>query len=108
MSQHASGGAELSNQKPTSSSRKSKKPKPKPPSFDDLPDSALIKENELRGQRIVPYSRSTMWRKIKNDEFPAPVKVSAQINAFRVGRVRVWQTDPQGYKLLHIKNGGRK
>ena len=86
------------------------KPKPKPPSlgFDELPDSAFIRLNDLLAERVAPFSRSSLWRKIKSAEFPAPNKISDQISAFRVGTVRVWQADPAGFKAAQAKNGGQK
>lgn len=90
------------------SSRKQTKPKPSQPSFDELADSAYYRADELITQKIVPFSRSSLWRKVKHAEFPAPDKISEQITAFKVGKVRVWQTNPEGYKLLHIESGDKK
>ncbi|MFM7012736.1 MAG: helix-turn-helix transcriptional regulator [Betaproteobacteria bacterium] len=36
----------------------------------------------------MPFSSATLWRKIKNQSFPAPVKLSARITAWRVGEIR--------------------
>ncbi len=83
-----------------------KRPKPEPLSFDDLPDSAFIRLEELRLEKVVPYSRSSMWRKVKSSEFPAPVKLSSQMTAWRVGDVRRWQATPKSFPKLRIKRGG--
>ena len=67
------------------------------PSFDTLPDSAFIRESHLvqspkRPDRPtpLPFSGATLWRKVKNQTFPAPVKLGAKITAFKVGEVRAW------------------
>lgn len=67
------------------------------PSFDTLPDSALIREACLvqspkRPDRPapLPFSGATLWRKVKAGTFPKPIKLGAKITAFRVGEVRAW------------------
>lgn len=56
--------------------------------FDDLPDVALIQLRPLMNFKVVPYSATTIWRKCRSGEFPAPIKVSAGITAWRVGDIR--------------------
>jgi hypothetical protein len=67
------------------------------PSFDTLPDSALIRESCLvqspkRPKRPtpLPFSGATLWRKVKAGKFPKPIKLGEKITAFRVGEVRAW------------------
>lgn len=67
------------------------------PSFDALPDSALIRESCLvqspkRPDRPapLPFSGATLWRKVKAGTFPKPIKLGEKITAFRVGEVRAW------------------
>ena len=67
------------------------------PSFDELPDSAFIRESHLvqspkRPGRPapLPFSAPTLWRKVKAGTFPKPVKLSERITAFKVGEVRAW------------------
>ena len=67
------------------------------PSFDTLPDSALIRESCLvqspkRPDRPtpLPFSGATLWRKVKAGTFPAPIKLGTKITAFKVGEVRAW------------------
>lgn len=57
-------------------------------SFDALPDLALIQMRPLINFKVVPYSATTIWRKCRKGEFPAPIKVSAGITAWRVGDIR--------------------
>jgi predicted DNA-binding transcriptional regulator AlpA len=71
--------------------------------FENLPDSALIREKLIIGQvhkshgkmsaetpRIVPVSRSTWRRMVKAGQAPAPVKLHTGISAWRVGDLRGW------------------
>ena len=39
---------------------------------------------------IVPVSSATFWRKVKAGEFPAPVKLSERVTAWRCEDVREW------------------
>lgn len=39
---------------------------------------------------IVPFSEPTLWRLVKKGEFPAPVKLSERVTAWRVEDVRAW------------------
>lgn len=67
------------------------------PSFDALPDSALVRQSQLvrdpkhpTRPAPLPFSPATLWRKVKAGEFPAPLKLGAAITAWRVGDVRAW------------------
>ena len=65
--------------------------------FDELPDSAFIRLKTLIAAGVVPFSASTVWRKVKCKEFPSPVTISDQITAWRVRDVRQWQLSPSSY-----------
>ena len=65
--------------------------------FDDLPDSAYIREAQLvRSPKRpdtptpLPFSAPTLWRKVAAGTFPKPVKLSERITAWRVGDVRTF------------------
>lgn len=67
------------------------------PSFDQLPDSAYIRESQLVSSRKLPrlptplpFSAPTLWRKVKDGTFPAPVKLSVRVTAWKVSDVRKW------------------
>lgn len=67
------------------------------PSFDDLPDSALVRQAQLvRDSKYparlapLPFSPATFWRKVKDGTFPKPVKLGQRITAWKVGEVRAW------------------
>ena len=57
--------------------------------FDQLPDDAFVRQAQLVPE-IVPFSAATLWREVKAGTFPAPVKLSQRITAWRVVDVRTW------------------
>lgn len=67
------------------------------PSFDDLADTALARLSQLvRDPKRpslptpLPFSAATLWRKVRAQSFPAPVRLGPAITAWRVGDVRAW------------------
>ena len=67
-------------------------------SFENLSDEALLREKQLHEVQIIPFSTSTLWRKVKTGDFPKPIKLSDQITAWRVKDLRQWLSDPGSYK----------
>ncbi len=69
---------------------------PIPPNwFDQTPDSAYLRERQLVGDtrdpscpKLLPVSRSTLWRMVKAGRFPAPHKLGPNTTAWRCGEVR--------------------
>ena len=66
--------------------------------FDQLSDKALIRLRLITTWRLLPFSTSTLWRKVKRGEFPEPIKISESISAWRVGQIRHWLKDPSQYQ----------
>ena len=66
--------------------------------FQDLPYCALVRLKELRQSQLVPFSVSTLWRKVSAGTFPSPVRVSARIIAWRVGDLNNWIESLGGQK----------
>ncbi|MCE1194224.1 MAG: AlpA family phage regulatory protein [Acidovorax sp.] len=69
----------------------------RPPSFDDLPDSALVRQAQLVPNRKKPgvpvllsISAASLWRKVAGGTFPKPIRLGARTTAWRVGDVRAW------------------
>jgi hypothetical protein len=54
-----------------------------------LPAEGFVRQAGLIPD-IVQFSPATLWRKVKSKEFPAPVKLSARITAWRVQEIREW------------------
>jgi predicted DNA-binding transcriptional regulator AlpA len=74
--------------------------------FDNLSDEALLREKQLYESQVIPFSASTLWRKVKKGDFPKPIKLSDQITAWRVKDIRQWLSDPISYKFNSNYCGG--
>lgn len=61
-----------------------------------LPSEGYVRLPQLLA--VVPFSRATLWRKVKSRDFPAPVKLSERITAWRVEDVREWIGSPHTVK----------
>jgi prophage regulatory protein len=77
--------------------------------LDTLPATGFLRQTDLVGARerpanggkparparrgIIPFSQATLWRKVKDGTFPAPVKLSAGVTAWRVEDVRAWMAE---------------
>jgi prophage regulatory protein len=59
------------------------------PTFDTLPSTGYVRIAQLI-PAPVPFSNATLWRKVAAGKFPAPVKLSARVTAWRVADVRAW------------------
>jgi hypothetical protein len=57
--------------------------------FDDLPDDGYVRQSDLIPSPV-PFSSATLWRKVKNQTFPAPVKLGERITAWKVSDIREW------------------
>jgi prophage regulatory protein len=51
-------------------------------------DEKLIRFRELR--QSIPLSRSTIWRKIKNNEFPQPIRIGKVAVAWLWSDIQQW------------------
>ncbi|MCG9027354.1 AlpA family phage regulatory protein [Laribacter hongkongensis] len=61
-----------------------------------LPQTGFVRQSTLVGDRrtgtpgILPFSASTLWRRVRNGTFPAPVKLSCRVTAWKVESVRAF------------------
>ena len=58
----------------------------------------LLTLPDLKATGSHPFSNSTRHRKIRNNEYPAPIKISPQMCLWRVADIRAWRNDPVGFK----------
>lgn len=74
--------------------------------FGELPASGYVRQSRLIGisarkatatkpareatPGIVPISSASLWRGVKAGTFPAPVKLSNRVTAWRVEDIRAW------------------
>ena len=49
----------------------------------------FIRQKDLL-KTFVPFSATTLWRKIKAGEFPAPIKLGPSITAWRGEEIEEW------------------
>jgi predicted DNA-binding transcriptional regulator AlpA len=49
----------------------------------------FYRQRELTS-KVLPFSATTLWRKVKSGEFPAPIKLGASITAWRASDVIDW------------------
>lgn len=56
---------------------------------DQLPAVGYLRQSQLI-PAILPFSGSTLWRKINAGEFPKPKKLSARVTAWRAEDIREW------------------
>jgi predicted DNA-binding transcriptional regulator AlpA len=61
-----------------------------------LPLTGYLRQADLVGSRdkairgILPFAPATLWRRVAAKTFPAPVKLSARVTAWRVEDIRAW------------------
>lgn len=53
-----------------------------------LPDTGFLRQAQVL--LFVPFSKSTLWRRVLDGNFPAPVKLSANVTAWRAEDLRRW------------------
>ena len=58
----------------------------------------LLTLSELKATGSHPFSNSTRRRKIKNNEYLSPIKISRQMCLWKAGDIRRWRQDPTGFK----------
>ncbi len=57
--------------------------------FGGLPATGYVRQAQLIPD-IIPFSSATLWREVQAGSFPAPVKLSRRVTAWRVEDVREW------------------
>jgi predicted DNA-binding transcriptional regulator AlpA len=60
----------------------------KQPATADLPATGYVRLPLLL--QLIPFSRATVWRKVKEGKFPRPVKLSEHVTAWRAEDLRAW------------------
>ncbi len=53
-----------------------------------LPETGFLRQAQVL--LFVPFSKSTLWRRVLDGSFPAPVKLSANVTAWRAEAIRQW------------------
>lgn len=60
-----------------------------------LPQTGFVREARLL--LFLPFSHSTLWRMVGAKTFPAPVKISGRITAWRAEDIRAWIEEQGDY-----------
>ncbi len=55
----------------------------------NLPSTGFVREAQLI-PGIIPFSHSTLWRRVNDGTFPKPVKLSAKVTAWRCNEIHAW------------------
>ena len=53
-----------------------------------LPDTGFLRQPQVLA--FVPFSKSTLWRRIQARTFPRPVKLSVRVTVWRAEDIRNW------------------
>lgn len=61
--------------------------------FDALPDSAFVRANDLvrcarNRNAILPFSAPTLWRLVRQGNFPKPQRFSEKVTCWKVADIR--------------------
>lgn len=62
-----------------------------------LPETGYVRQSQLI-PTVLPFSSTTLWRKVKDGSFPTPTKLSSRVTAWRAEDVREYLSDPTGYR----------
>jgi prophage regulatory protein len=60
-------------------------------------DERLILEDEVLTR--VPFHRSTIYRKVQAGTFPAPIRIAANRNAWRLSAILAWIRDRETHPV---------
>lgn len=56
-----------------------------------LPATGFVRQKQLL--QALPFSRSTLWRRVRNRTFPQPGKLSARITVWWAEDIHAWAMD---------------
>jgi prophage regulatory protein len=58
-----------------------------------LPETGYIRLTTLC--KLIPFAKSTIWRKVKKGTFPAPFRLSQKVTAWRAEDIREWMKNKE-------------
>ncbi|MEM5299105.1 AlpA family phage regulatory protein [Burkholderia sp. JPY481] len=68
-----------------------------------LQTTAFLREKQLVGDAkkqiagLLPFSRATLWRRVKDGTFPSPLKLSERTTVWPTPEIRKWVIDHSGH-----------
>lgn len=54
--------------------------------------------------RITALSRSTIYRRVAEGRFPAPVHLGGRASAWQCSSLQLWVDNPEGYRASTLQN----
>lgn len=60
-----------------------------------LPAEAIVRLPHVLA--LVGLSRASVYAKVAEDRFPAPIKITRHASGWRMGDIRAWLADPVGW-----------
>lgn len=57
-------------------------------------DAMFVRERQIL--LMLPFSKSTLWRKVKEGSFPKPIKLSERVTAWRIEEINDWMVSQNG------------
>lgn len=65
------------------------------PEYAILPEDALLRIYDVLP--LVGLSRASVYAKVAESRFPAPIKLTRHASGWRMGDIRAWLADPTGW-----------
>lgn len=57
-------------------------------------EAVFIRERQIL--TMLPFSKSTLWRKVNDGTFPKPIKLSERVTAWKVDEIHEWMVSQNG------------
>ncbi|RVQ67113.1 AlpA family phage regulatory protein [Croceicoccus ponticola] len=73
--------------------------------YSSLPPEAVLRLPDVLA--LVGLSRASVYAKVAEQRFPAPVKLTRHASGWRMGDVREWLADPVGWPLRNDNDAAR-
>jgi prophage regulatory protein len=54
--------------------------------------------------RITALSRSTIYRRVAEGRFPAPIHLDGRVSAWQCASLQLWIDNPEGYQASALRN----
>lgn len=65
--------------------------------YSSLPADAVLRLPDVLA--LVGLGRASVYAKVAERRFPAPIKLTQHASGWRVGDIRAWLADPTGWPL---------
>jgi prophage regulatory protein len=72
-----------------------------------LEKTVFLREQQLVGNAkkqvtgLLPFSRASLWRRVKDGSFPQPMKLSERTTVWATSEIRKWIMDQNGQATPH-------